>query len=167
MLKTPSSLLFECKYPKGLESYLDRLAPSKVQTFGSQLLIGRLSSRGIVVKRGVLSGSSDVDSVWCPSMVEKYDHLYRRYWFSSSIWYHIFRWVGTCVLFPGNSPSLVIISHLVGTSNIQKGLMLIWHTKIWNIQVMVLFFRENLMGPFGAHDRIDTYDKELDKNRIW
>lgn len=64
---------------RDLKANWDSLAPSKVQTFGWQLILKRLPIHDNLAKRGILSGSSDVDLIVfgaCPGYREVEDGLF-------------------------------------------------------------------------------------------
>jgi hypothetical protein len=50
-------------------------APPKVQRFGRQLLLSRLSTWGNLAKRVTVNVGSDSTCVWCPGSVEVEEHL--------------------------------------------------------------------------------------------
>jgi hypothetical protein len=68
--------------------------PSKVGVFGWHLLLDKLPTRSALAHRGIQVSGSDLNCVFCLSMLEDSNHLFFNCYHVSFLWNKIYAWLG-------------------------------------------------------------------------
>lgn len=109
-------------------------APSKIQVFSWQLLLGRIPTRANLLMCRVITDPASYVCALCGVSTELANHLFVLCGVASKVWYEIHKWLGWEWVFSRNLVGL--FERFLGLpqgDKIRWGFLLIWHIVVWSI----------------------------------
>jgi hypothetical protein len=105
-----------------------------VVVFTWQLLLGRLSTKGNLFKRGIFFDTQQMDCLWCPSIIESESRLFGTCPFACGLWYKLYKWFGfSSVVHPDSFVFMGMFCLAGGCGKGLKWLLTVWHAMMWTI----------------------------------